>query len=464
VGVEYGGPGPALSREVSSGRADRRKLGVGGRSTGEREPATGSAEEVKRFSRSGSDRWRSVAIGCLLSIPAFLPVRPLHAQFSLFEGEKSSLELGGYFRSLTGLYDQGYRIEDLDRVSGFNAEVIRLKWILRMGDRAVFEVHDRFQMQTSSSPQFVSSVPGFGVTVVPGRSLDLSTVFIEEDRLKVWHDVDRLSLTLNSGVGDLTVGRQAITWGISNLFPVADLWAQFSPFELDTEEKPGIDAARFLSYPAGDLELDAVVADRGSAGDFSAGIRATLSRPSADLYLGGGKFWNEAMILGGIAAPMGSWKLRAEGILPYDLDVKELDLPRVTLGVDRLGGEFLISGEYHFNGIGASSVGEYGEILDDERYARGESYFLGRHYLGGLGSWTPGNDRLSLTLSAMVNLVDRSTILSPTLTYDFGQETRLSLGGYVSSGNPPVLEPVPTLESEYGAYGDMLFTMVSIYF
>ncbi|MGW8267615.1 MAG: hypothetical protein ACWGSQ_14715 [Longimicrobiales bacterium] len=413
--------------------------------------------------RALESRPRAVA-SCLAAIPIFLLAHPLQAQFTLLEGEKNSLELGGYFRSLTGLYDQGYRIPDLDRVSGFNAEVVRLKWILRLGDRGVVEIHDRFQAQASSSPQFVSSGPGLGVTVVPGRSLDLSTVFIDQDRLKVWHDVDRLSLTLNSHIGDVTVGRQAITWGISNLFPVADLWAQFSPFELDTEEKPGIDAVRFLSYPTGALELDAVVADRGSADDLSAGIRATLSLPRADVHLGGGKFWNEAMILGGIAAPVGSWKLRAEGVLPYDLDTNDLDLPRLTLGVDRLGGELLLSGEYHLNGIGAASADDYGDILEDPRFARGESYFLGRHYLGGLCNWTPGNDRLSLALSAMVNLVDRSTILSPALTYDFGQETRLSVGGYLSSGNPPVLEPVPVLKSEYGIYGDLLFTMVSIYF
>jgi len=33
---------------------------------------------------------------------------------------------------------------------------------------------------------------------------------------------------------DVTLGRQAITWGVAKLFPSADLWSQFSPFELDT--------------------------------------------------------------------------------------------------------------------------------------------------------------------------------------------------------------------------------------
>ena len=340
-----------------------------------------------------------------------------------------------------------------------------MKWMLRVGEKTLLEVHDRLQTQVSSNPSGLgSSVAGFGVSVVPGRSLDLSTSLIDKDRVRAWHDIDRLSLTHYSGVGDITVGRQAITWGVSNLFPVVDLWTQYSPFELDQEEKPGIDALRILSYPLPGLELDMVVADRGSADDLSAGIRASLDLPWADLHLAGGKFWNEILGVAGISAPVGRWKLRAEAVLPYDLDEDDAELPRATLGVDLLGGETMFSGEYHFNGIGVRDTDSYTDALDDPRFARGETYYLGRHYLGGLGSWSPGNDRLSLTFSAMANLQDGSTIVTPILTYDFGQETRVSIGGLISSGNVPELGDVPVLRSEYGMYGDLLFTRMSIYF
>ena len=64
----------------------------------------------------------------------------------------------------------------------------------------------------------------------------------------------------------------------------------------------------------------------------------------------------------------------------------------------------------------------------------------------------------------MANLLDSSTILTSVLAYDFGQETRVSVGGLLSSGNTPELGLVPTLKSEYGMYGDLLYTRVSIYF
>jgi hypothetical protein len=206
------------------------------------------------------------------------------------------------------------------------------------------------------------------------------------------------------------------------------------------------------------------VADRGSSRNFSAGLRASLSLPWADLYAGGGKLWREVVGLVGISAPMGKYKVRAEGTLPYDLDVDDFRLPRVTLGLDRLGGETMLSAEYNFNGIGATDATDYIGVLEDPRYGQGETYFLGRHNLGALASWTPGNDRLSLILSALWNLQDPSAAFIPNLTYDFGQNTRLSAGALLSFGDTPIFEPEPELKSEFGTYGDFFFTMLSVYF
>ena len=410
---------------------------------------------------------RSARLSALLATLAlFSSAGGLSGQFTLYEKEGSSLDLGGYVRSLTQLYDPGYDIPGVeDRKAGIHAEVVRLKWNLRFGESVLVEVHDRLQTQISSSEAGSGgSAVGFGVSVVPGRRWDLSRVLVDEERLRVWHDIDRLSLTWYNEFADITVGRQAITWGISNVYPVADLWAQFSPFELDTEEKPGVDAVRLLKYPTGKLEVDAVLADRGSSRNFSAGIRANLSLPSADLYAGAGKFWREVMGLAGISAPLGSYKLRVEGSLPYDLDQNDFRLPRVTLGVDWLGGGTMLSAEYNFNGIGATDAEGYVGVLGDPRYAQGQTYFLGRHNLGGLASWTPGNDRLSLTMSALMNLQDPSGALVPNLTYDFGQNTRLSVGALLSFGDIPIFEPDLRFNSEFGAYGDFVFTMLSVYF
>jgi hypothetical protein len=71
---------------------------------------------------------------------------------------------------------------------------------------------------------------------------------------------------------------------------------------------------------------------------------------------------------------------------------------------------------------------------------------------------------LSIALSALLNLQDPSGAFIPNLTYDLGQNTRLSAGALVSFGDTPLFDPELQLRSEFGAYGDFAFTMLSVYF
>ena len=319
-------------------------------------------------------------------LPPLAVVPAISAQVPIFESEPFSLGISGYFRSLTGIHDAGFDLPSAERRSGFHGDVARLKWRARWSDRWVLEVHNRAQVTVSSSDAgFGGAVSGFGVSADPGRSIDLETAWVDQERLRAWHDIDRFALTVYTPTADITVGRQAITWGIALLFPIADLWAQFSPFELDTEEKPGVDAVRILAYPASGLELDAVIADRGVRDDLSAGLRATWSLASADAYGAVGRFWNEAVLMGGVAWLFDTWKLRGEAVSARDLDLERWLDPRMTLGLDRLGPRLTLSAEYHFNGLGGGEAAEYLSRLQGESFSRGESYFLGRHYLGRVG-------------------------------------------------------------------------------
>jgi len=377
---------------------------------------------------------------------------------------RPSLDVSGYIRSLTGIHDAGFDAPGVDRRTGFHGQVARLRWRIGFGDAVTLDVHNRLQARLSSTAGGFGEAAGIGVSVVPGRPVDLSTHLLDEERIELWHDIDRLALTFRAGKADITAGRQAITWGLAYLFPVADLWAQFSPFELDTEEKPGVDAVRVLAYPAAGLELDGVVAARGRAEDWSAGLRATIELPSADVYAAAGKFWNQLMLLGGIAYVLDVSTLRAEAVLPWDLDDGELGRPRVTLGVDRLSQRLRLTAEYHHNGTGVTEPAAYLAQLASPHLARGETYLLARHYLGGAASWIVDQDeRLSLSLSALVNLHDGSAALTPIASWNFGQNASVSAGAVQSVGARPTLLP-PALESEFGTYGTLWFARVSVYF
>lgn len=396
-------------------------------------------------------------------VVALAAAAPAPGQIVLLGDDDATLALSGYLRFLTGLHDRGYDVPGLERSSGFHGEVVRLKWRLEAG-RYVLDVHDRFQARVSSGGGDGPAL-GFGVGAPPGRAVDLSTDFIARDGLRVWHDVDRLSLGIRTDVADVTLGRQPITWGISSMFPIADLWAAFSPFELDTEEKPGIDAVRALFYPGDRVEVDAVVADRGSLDDLSAGVRATWGLESADVWAGAGKFWDRAMAMGGVTLLFDETRLRAEAVLPVRLDDAAVERPRATLGLDWIRGRLSLAGEAHYNGLGAAGPDGYVGQAESPGFARGESYFLGRSYLGAAGSWAPDEEgRLRVVASALVNVGDGSAAITPILDYDLGPATSVSVGGLISFGETPVITLPPRLRSEFGAYGSLLFTRVSIYF
>ncbi|MDX1567331.1 MAG: hypothetical protein R3223_05985 [Longimicrobiales bacterium] len=379
-----------------------------------------------------------------------------------------SLSLGGYVHVVTGIHDTGFPIPGEDPTSAFNGDVLRLQWGGSWEDWLSVDVHNRLQTRISTSDREVAgSVAGLGVTRDPGRAVDLESVWIEKDRLRVWHDLDRASVTFYTPAADLTVGRQGIAWGNSLLFPVVDLWAPFSPFELDTEVRPGIDAIRALAYPLPGLEIDAVVADRGERDPWSGGVRGTWSLASADIYGAVARIWDEGMAAGGVTWLFETTRARAEVLLPWNLNSDQWMDPRATLGFDWLGNRWTVSAEYHFNGLGTSDPDEYPSVLTSEPYARGESYFLGRHYIGGLASWTLDRDeRFHLNGSVLLNVQDPSAAFFPALRWAPGQTTSVSVGGLFTLGEHPTVPPgmIPDIRSEYGTYGTLGYTRISVFF
>ena len=125
----------------------------------------------------------------------------------------------------------------------------------------------------------------------------------------------------------------------------------------------------------------------------------------------------------------------------------------------------MVSGEVHYNGIGARDASGYPEVLRDPRVVRGETYFLGRWYARAAAMWS-GADRITLAASLLGNLSDRSISLSPSATYYVGRHGRVSAGALLTAGERPhALPGSPTaLPTEFGAYGDLLFAQAGVYF
>ena len=410
--------------------------------------------------------WYRTIVAAVVAIT--VSIGPLSLAWStvpIYQGEKVTFDLSGYVRNLSGVqrttYDtMGFIPEDI----GLSLSVVRFAWHADLGDFVGLDIHNRFYWSVLSSDASLGSTNlGIGATASPDRTVDLESTIVEEGSLRMTHDIDRLVLRFYTEPADIVLGRQAITWGIANLFSVADMWTQFSPFDLDTSQKPGIDAIRVITMPADIVELDFVVADKGDIEDLSGGVRANFWLGSYDLYVAVAKNWNEIVLATGLTRELDQITLRLDGLVPFNIDDTEVDLPRLTAGFDYFSGDVVLTVEYHFNGTGVTESDEYLGHFESETFSRGESYFLGQHYAGAAVSYTPW-ELFTVSMSVISNLTDPSVIIATTASYSVAQDVDLSLGAYNGFGKDPVIALPPALGSEFGTYPDMYYLLFAAYF
>gem|GEM_PF-519149 len=426
----------------------------------------------------------------LALVLAFAMATPAQAKVELVNEGPFAWTLGGYARMLGGAQISnadslltkteaegglpGFRIP---RQAGLAAAVFRLEWGFKFGDIARLDVHNRFFLVgTSESAAGGGGGLGVGVSREPDRTLDMSTVIFQEGGFLLEHDIDRLVLRFFVDKLDLSIGRQAITWGISNLFTVADVWAAFSPFDLDTSQKRGIDSVRAV-INLGAAELDVIVADRKhrdcptcplDADNLSGGVRAVFYTDVADVYVAAGKFWQDIGLMAGIVAPVDAFKLRLEAHAAYDVENDRFRLPMITAGVDWFAtAEFLLTAEFHYNGLGTDDPDNYIHHLStDATVARGQVYLTGRYYAGLMANWQ-AHELITLNLTTMMNLVDPSALVAWGFNYSVAQDVDLGLGGFhgVGAGIGFDLASVsPTFGSELGSYGHLVYLQMAAFF
>lgn len=399
---------------------------------------------------------------------------PTCAAPSIIDTDDVLLRIGGYARALSGLSVS--MIEDgptygLPEHVGLGAAILRVELRLGLFDVATLDVHSRLFMQVSSEASGGGGSVGLGATAAPKRTIDLSSDIVKTDTMTLEHDLDRLSLRLFLGAVDVSIGRQAITWGTSLLFNVSDVWAGFSPFELDQSQKRGVDAVRAVTQITDDIELDLVIADRGSLEYLSGGARATFYMDWGDIYVAAAHAWDDVAIMAGASGEIESFKIRGEAYLPIHGLSERPSRPNVTLGFDWFHPEVMVSIEAHYNGLGADDPDAYLGLstdLEDPRpierevFARGQGYLLGRWYLGTMASWRP-IETVTLATSLLLNVTDPSLLVATTISYQPTADMDIGIGAFNSIGERATIVPL-RLNSEFGSYGQFVYMQVAAYF
>lgn len=342
---------------------------------------------------------------------------------------------------------------------------LRLRFLADITSRIRFGVHYEQRPRVLSHGRLLSAAAGSlqGDEGVPLRlhplqweiaATDVETSLLDGElgaagSTFAWeHEIDRLfmSFAIPGGM-DLTIGRQAMSWGVCRLWSPLDLFAPLTATDLDREERRGIDAARltlalsptsFLEVVvAGGYHLDEDGEEVITWDDSSLAWMLRINQWGIDWLLVAGKVGTDRIVGGAIEGQIRGVAVRGEMTSVTD-EQNDTNI-RATVGLE-FGTSFDLSGtiEYHYNGFGVSSVNDYGGLLfgNDafvDRLSRGQVAGLAQHYAGLTLVYRP-HPLFVISLVYIQNLIDGSLTLSPSVMYSVSDEVSISIAGIIPIG------------------------------
>jgi hypothetical protein len=339
--------------------------------------------------------------------------------------------------------------------------------------------HLNFQLHYEVKPLYFSesalflSQDGQNTTFTSGtnrfRFKDFNTMITDNgDTGYLLQNLDRLNIQYVLPQGDITLGRQVVSFGSARFINPTDIFVPFAIQTLDQEYRIGIDALRYRAQLGDFSELDMglIVGEDAKRENIGLFLRAASSVNGSDLeatVINIDDYWLAGGGLERSIADFGIWLEAAYSFFDSN-DINAQDYWRVSVGADyAINSSIIAAVEYHYNGAGRSQS-DYNEIIDrDSKYAPGV-YLLGEHYLIPAITWlvTP---LTNLNASGFINVSDSSTFFNVALERSWTDNLYSDFGFYATFGdNAQYLDNETQLTTEFGAYANTVYASIRYYF
>lgn len=359
----------------------------------------------------------------------------------------------------TGLLSRSPDAPDLfaERTAGESMLRLRIEPEIRAGRRATLTLAYEQRLRYTSAP--MAGIAALGI--LPA---ELATPFrleplvwrVGESAAGTWrHEIDRANAQVRAGRADLTIGRQAIGWGRGVMFTSVDLFAPFSPLEVDREWRQGVDAVRADVKLTDRSSIDLVGAFGNTLDRSAFAARARGYAGTIDLEVAGGRRGEDLFGAVTSSAAVGDAEVHGEVAafrIPSGIG-HAVVWKAVGGGSYRvpIGAGILACAEYHYSGFGAERPEEILALFTTpsfaERFVRGDMQILSRHAVGVTGSYE-ASPEIAYSAQWLHNPADGSGIVAPAITFTFNDAVSMLGGVYLPYGRPP---EGGVLHSEYGA-------------
>jgi hypothetical protein len=403
--------------------------------------------------------------------------------------------LDGSLRTITAAtynYDNPDIFGADNRGDGISQTMLRLTIGGRPTDWLTYEIHGVQSLSFSSMAGNAMQGPViFGAQGVDTRfrALDAAWDWADEGDIQARLWLDRCNVKIALPFADVTVGRQAVTFGKAFFWNPLDVFLAFDPRQFDRDYKAGVDALR-IDIPLGDfsgVNLVGVLGRRlsvyGSYRDDGAVnaswygsaliARAYTNVLEWDLAVQGGKVYGGYQAGGAASGEIGEIAVRLEAAYLLAVDSDELPFPLsggeiqdhftavVGLG-HRFENTLHIEMEYLYNGAGDPDDLEAALA----RMMSGGSFHLGEHLLGVVATYEI-LPILNGSLAWIFSISDLSSLIQPGLVLSVSDEAEFLFGAMIGLGARPVssgIAGVPRLQSEFGTYPNIYYMEFKFYF
>ncbi len=350
------------------------------------------------------------------------------------------------------------------------------------------ELHYEVQPLYFSNTYFASGSGSIASTISVAntqyRFKDLNTVLEEVgDSSVVLQNLDRLNYQYSNEYGDLTLGRQVLSFGSSRFINPTDIFIPFAIQTLNQEYRVGIDAVRYKA-DVGDfavLDMGFIIGEDAKKQNSAAFIRGKNSIAGNDIEIIAITLDDAWLIGGGVEraiSDFGFWfetaymnwnekgsKDDIKEVLPYSDNYW-----RASIGSDyAINADIILMLEYHYNGAGSRNSDKYHELASQAPYQKAGVYLLGQHYIIPAITWL-ASPLVSLSASAFYNVRDNSVFVNISSETSWTDNLYSDFGLYLTAGDNLHYQQVSaqndeySFGSEFGAYPLSVYASLRYYF
>ncbi|MBN1301474.1 MAG: hypothetical protein JW995_09700 [Melioribacteraceae bacterium] len=369
---------------------------------------------------------------------------------STFSYSQIDYDLSGYVVNLPVLQKANDKLHSL---FGFDKNIILDISRLRLRSEIYFS--DRFwlNLEYEANALYYDAPLQFDLlqqTQTNRQLLDLSWKIADGKNFTSNQYIDRAFIRYSMDIGNITIGRQRISWGSGRIWNPTDLFNPINPVNFAKTEKDGADAVSFNYFIANFTDIELVLNPTEKMRNNNFGFRFRTNYNEFDLSFIGGRFDNTVKIGLDLAGNLFDSGIRWEGIYSLKSDHAEEYL-KYIIGIDyQFTPELYALMEFHHNGEGKSQKLYY----QIQRLIRGEIINLSRNYLyAGLSYLI--SPLLTAMISNISNLNDKSGLFAFTADYSISEDFYANFGFQL---------PYGSIFTEFWYYPQSYYLQLNCYF